>query len=320
MHPSDRKAITDGFISGLVAGTVVIVWFFVVDVIAGDSLHTPRAMAHALLGERSGASESQLVLLYTVLHYGVFASLGVLTAWILLKLHVAPSLLLGALFGLGVLDTVYYATLFVTSRNILTVLPPLHVLGANLVGGMVLMTVLHAFTRSPSRLGLAVLYDNDLIGRGLLTGVFGAGTVAMWFLMLDIAAANPFFTPAALGSVLFLGAASSADVQVSLGVVAGYTFLHLSAFGVVGIGLTWLAERLERAPSFWLLALLSLIVLEGLFLGTLGVLSHWVLGRIGWWAIGVGNISAVVVMGIWLWRTHPQLREQFVEKPVHTKV
>ena len=320
MHPSDRKAITDGFISGLVAGTVVIVWFFLVDMMAGDAFHTPLAMARLILGESSGASESQLVLLYTMLHYGVFAGLGVPTAWILYKLRVAPSLLLGALFGLGVLDAAYYMTLLVTSRNILTVLPPFHVLGANLVAGMVLMTVLHVFTRSPSRLGLAVLYDNDLIARGLLTGVLGAGAVALWFLVIDIVAANPFFTPAALGSVFFLGATSPADVQVSLGIIAGYTLLHLSAFGAVGIGLTWLTDRLERAPSFWMLAVLALIILEGLFVGTLEVLSHSVLGRIGWWAIGGGNLSAVVVMGAWLWRTHPRLREELVEKPVHTKV
>jgi hypothetical protein len=164
------------------------------------------------------------------------------------------------------------------------------------------------------------LYDNDLIARGLLTGVLGAGAVALWFLVIDIVATNPFFTPAALGSVFFLGAASPADVQVSLGIIAGYTLLHLSAFGAVGIGLTWLTDRLERAPSFWLLAVLALIVLEGLFVGTLEVLSHSVLGRIGWWAIGGGNLSAVVVMGAWLWRTHPRLREELVEKPVHTKV
>ena len=137
MHPSDRKAITEGFISGLVAGTVVIVWFFLVDVMAGDAFHTPLAMARIILGESSGASESQLVLLYTVLHYGVFAGLGVPTAWILFKLRVAPSLWLGALFGLGVLDAAYYMTLLFTSRNILTVLPPFHVLGANLVAGKI---------------------------------------------------------------------------------------------------------------------------------------------------------------------------------------
>jgi hypothetical protein len=320
MHPSDRRSIVDGFISGLAAGTVVIVWFFLVDVLAGDSLHTPRAMAEVIVGGPSGASESQLVLLYTVLHYAVFAGLGVITSWILFKLRVAPGLLLGALFGLGALNAVYYTILLVTSRNILTVLPPFHVLGANLAGGMVLMTVLHAFSRAPSRLGPALLYDNDLIARGLVTGVLGAGAVALWFLVIDIATASPFFTPAALGSVVFLGAASPEDVQVSLGVIAGYTFLHLTAFSAVGIGLTWMTERLERAPGFWLLALLSLIVVEALVLGILGVLSHWVLGRIGWWAIGVGNISAVVVMGTWLWRTHPQLRVQLGLNTLHTKI
>ena len=320
MQRQTRKALIDGAIGGFIAGTAVAAWFFLMDAVAGAPLHTPETLATVILGGDGGASTTQLVVLYTLLHYGVFTGLGAVTGLVLTNFQVAPSLLLGALFGLGVLNSVYYVTLLITSRNILTVLPPLQVLGANLAGGMLLMAALHFLGRSPARLGWAVLRDHDLLTQGMVTGALGAIATAFWFFLLDIVTGQPLFTPAALGSVVFLGASSAADVQLNLGVIAGYTILHLGLFGVVGIGLVWLTQRIEQAPGFWLLGLMALIVLEGLVLGTLGVTSHWVLGSLGWWAIGVGNLCAVVAMGAWLWYSHPKLRHQFQGMEIQTKV
>ncbi len=54
--------------------------------------------------------------------------------------------------------------------------------------------------------------------------------------------------------------------------------------------------------------------------GTLGVTGHWVLGSLRWWAIGVGNLFAVIAMGAWLWHSHPKLRHQFQGMEIQTKV
>jgi hypothetical protein len=260
--------------------------------------------------------------MYTLLHFGVFALLGLGAAHLLRALELAPSLLLGALFGIGVLDAVHYGALLLTGTGVLSVLPPEHVLPANLIGGLVLMAYLHRATHSETRLGPAALRDYPMGIKGMVTGLIGAGAVVIFFLVLDIWRNRPFYTPAALGSLLFVGASSPGEVQVSAAVVAAYTLLHLAAFTGLGIALEWSATRVERAPGMWLVTLLAFITLEALFLGTTGTLSGWVLGELGYWAIGLANLCAVAAMGTWIWVSHPRLRHELVEErgAVQTRV
>jgi hypothetical protein len=152
------------------------------------------------------------------------------------------------------------------------------------------------------------LRHRPLLAEGVITGAIGAGAVALWFLILDTLAGRPFFTPAALGSAVLLGAQSPADVHVTLGVVLAYTMLHVLAFLAVGVGVAWGARQLERAPSLWLVTLLAVIILEALFIGVLASLALWVLGAIGFWAVAIGNVVAVVAMGLRVWATRPELR------------
>ena len=92
MQRQTRKALIDGAIGGFVAGAAVATWFFLMDVVAGTPLYTPETMATVILGGDGGASTTQLVALYTILHYSVFTGLGALTGLVLTKLQVAPSL------------------------------------------------------------------------------------------------------------------------------------------------------------------------------------------------------------------------------------
>jgi hypothetical protein len=215
---------------------------------------------------------------------------------------------------------VYYGALLVPGAQVLTVLPVFHVLGANLAGGMLMMAYLHHAVHTEAPLGLAVLRGHPLVTKGMITGFIGGSAVALWFLIVDLVARSPFYTPAALGSALLFGATSPEEVHVDVAVIAAYTVVHFAAFVVVGITLVWSAKRLEETPGMWLMGLLTFIMLEGLFLGTVGSLGGWVLGRISWWAVGIGNLIAVLAMGNWVWATHPKLRHELLEKPVETRL
>lgn len=313
------NTLLHGAIAGISAGAVVALWFLVVDVSRGEIFGTPALLANTLVGN-VGPAGFRLVAMYTLLHFGVFALLGMAAAGLLRVIGLAPSLLLGALFGVAVFDSVHYGALLLTGTGVLSVLPPLHVLPANLLGGLVMMAYLHRATHAETRLGLAVLRDYPMGVKGLLTGLVGAGAVALWFLVLDIVRGRPFYTPGALGSLLFLGAASPAEVRVGAAVVAAYTVLHFAAFAAVGVVLEWSARRIERTPGLWLMALLAFITLEALFIGTVGNMSGWVLGDLGSWAIGVANLVAVAAMGSWVWASHPGLRRGLTERPVETRV
>lgn len=317
-HPAN--ALVHGAIGGVAAGAVVALWFLVVDLATAEAFHTPTVLVGAIFGDPNMPATFRMVATYTILHFGVFTLLGMATAWFLDVIGVSPGLLVGAVFGLGVLNSVYYGALLVTGARVLTVLPVLHVLGANLVGGMVMMVYLHHALHAEAPLGLGVLRGHPLLTKGVITGLIGGSAVALWFLIVDLLANSPFYTPAALGSAVLFGATSPAEVHVGVAVIAAYTVVHFAAFVVVGIALVWSAERLEETPGMWLMGLLAFIVLEGLFLGTMGSLGGWVLGTISWWAVGIGNLVAVLAMGKWVWATHPKLRHELLEKPVKTRV
>ncbi len=306
MQPSRSQTLVHGAIAGLLAGAIVALWFLVLDVATAEAFRTPVLLASALLG--AAAEPSVLLLLsYTVIHFAVFLALGVGAAAALRATGIAPGLLIGAVFGIAVLDGVHYGALLLTGTGVLAILPTGHVLAANLAGGMMMMAYLHRALGAGTPLGVRNVRLWPLLERGLITGAIGAGAVAIWMLVLDLVAGRALFTPAALGSVFFLGAESSAEVQVTFAVVAAYTVLHLAAFALVGIAFEWSAERVERAPGMWLVALLTLIVLEALFLGTAGVVGLWVLDALGLIAVASANLVAIVAMGAWIWRRHPRL-------------
>lgn len=320
MKPHTQDVIAHGEMGGLLAGLVVAVWFFVLDLASGAPFRTPITLAETLLGRDVAGASGRLVLAYTVVHFGVFVVLGVVTAALLRALRLAPGLLLGVVFGIGVLDAVYYAGLLITGANMTAALPAAHVVGSNALAGMVLMAYLHRAWGDVRPFGLAVLKGEPLLRAGLLTGLLGAASVALWFFALDIVMGRPFHTPAALGAVLLLGAEQAGDVSVGFGIVLLYTMVHLLAFWIVGTLFVLVAERIEQIPGLWLLAVMAFIVLEGVFVPVVALAGSWVLGTVAWWAILVGNVLAVLAMGWWVWRTHPRLRERLRDEQLQTAV
>jgi hypothetical protein len=232
----------------------------------------------------------------------------VATTWFLDSIEVDPGLIVGAIFGVGVLNAVHYAGLMVTGTNLLTVVPVRHVLAANLAGGMLMMAYLHRMFAAESPIGWNVLKRYPVLYDGLVTGVVGAAAVALWFFLIDVTTTTPFATPAALGSAVLLGAANAGEVQVRLGVILAYSFLHLGAFFAVGITFAWLVHRAKETSGFWLRGAAVFFLLEALFFGTVTIMSGWVLDELGWPVVLIANGLAVVAMGGWILRRHPELR------------
>jgi hypothetical protein len=311
--------VVDGAIGGMVAGVVVAAWFFGFDLASGQPFHTPRVLAAALLGHETTLATARFVAVYTLLHLGVFAVLGIGGAWVMKATGEVPRLLTGALFGVGALSATHYAGLLLLGVPVLTLLPPVQVLIANLLGGVAMMLYLHRATHEPVPFGPAMLKYHPILADGVITGAIGAAAIAVWFLVLDILAGHPFYTPAALGSALLLGAQTPADVQLTAGIIAAYTLVHLIAFFAVGVAVEWGARQLERFPTFWLVALLAVIVLDVLFVGIVGSLAMWVLGTVGLWSVVIGNLLSVAAMGYRVWLSRPELRERFAHVPEGTR-
>ena len=315
-----QAVIVQGVTGGILAGLVVALWFLVADAIAGQPFRTPALLAGALLHSQFPQPTFRLVAAYTVLHFGVFAALGVLMARVSAAFAAPHRLLLGVAFGLALQEVVFYAGLLFSGVSLLQLVPWPHVFGANIASGLALMSYLHYAERDPRPFGPASLREHPLLLRGLVTGLIGAAAVAVWFFGLDLTVGTPLRTPAALGSALLLGASGPATVPVTLGLVATYTVVHVAAFIVAGVVLVALAEQVERVPAMALLVVLAFIVMEALFVAILAVGADWVLGTLGWWSVAVGNLVAVGAMGWQVWRTHPGLRRRLLHEPMQVRV
>lgn len=314
MKRSLHAVLADGVVGGLLAGLVVALWFLVVDFVAGQPFHTPAVLAGALAGQDVVAPTFRLVAAYSLIHFGVFALLGVAMAAALTALGAPPRLLLGVVFGLVAQELVFYAGLSLSGASRVAVVPWPHVVAANVLSGFVLMAYLHRAARDQHPLGLAALKGHPLLAQGLVTGLIGAGTVALWFFALDVAAGQPLRTPAALGAALLFGASNVAAVQVNVGIVMAYTVVHVTAFAVAGIVFVAIAEQLERTPGLVLLVAMAMIVLEAVVVSAMALGAQWVLGALGVWEVVAANVLAVGAMGWYVWATHPLLQRRLREQ------
>jgi hypothetical protein len=113
--------------------------------------------------------------------------------------------------------------------------------------------------------------DVPWVSEGILAGVVGAATIALFFLALDFAEGRPFWTPNALGSFFFRGTLPEGNHAIEPALVAGYTLLHGAVFAAVGLMAAFellSGTRLPGSRLAWrglVLALLLFVGFEAVF-------------------------------------------------------
>lgn len=151
--------------------------------------------------------------------------------------------------------------------------------------------------------------QRSVLREGTVAGLLGAATVAAWFLVVDVARGSPLRVPSALGHILFHAAGIAGTEGRSAHVIA-YTIFHVVAFVAVGVLTAALLRLSERQPSVLAGALILFVVFEAGFYGITSLLAQsQSLGVPSWYMVLVGNGIASLVMGTYLWRAHPRLRE-----------
>lgn len=148
---------------------------------------------------------------------------------------------------------------------------------------------------------------------GLIAGVLGATSVAVWFFFIDLILRQPFATPYLLGRALLLRLGEEPVPGAQIAVVLGYTIFHFAAFIVVGVVAVAIVHRAVTEPSVLAGALILFVIFEVAFHSLLSMFgSIPVLGAIAWYNVAIGNLIAAVTMGTYIWRTHPELRGELV--------
>jgi uncharacterized membrane protein YphA (DoxX/SURF4 family) len=108
-----RPLVREGVIAGIIGATVIAIWFFFVDLIAGSALFTPTTLGRHMLSifgpVPADQSVALLVLLYTIFHYAAFIVLGLIAAMIVNLANREPSILLGFVVLFAATEVGFYA-------------------------------------------------------------------------------------------------------------------------------------------------------------------------------------------------------------------
>ena len=161
----------------------------------------------------------------------------------------------------------------------------------------------HADQRSAS------LPLDTLLKDGMIAGLVGALTIALWFLVIDTIAGRPLYTPTLLGTAFFHPEAdlsSPALLKASLDVAFQYSVFHWITFTVMGAVASF-CLRLAAGESHlgfgFLLFFALFVVFEfGFRFVRAGVFSQQV--DIAWPMVLIGNLLASAVIGAYLLLRH----------------
>ena len=149
----------------------------------------------------------------------------------------------------------------------------------------------------------------SLYQEGMIAGLLGAATIALWFLIVDTLNGRPLYTPTVLGTALFRRGAAVplADVLPDFEMVWMFTWVHGLAFAAIGGVAARLLGLAERHPSAGFGILLLFVVFEFGFIAAAMLFAEPVLHALAWPAVLVANMLAAAVMGGYFWLRHPSL-------------
>src|SRR4029079_8225363 len=110
-------------------------------------------------------------------------------------------------------------------------------------------------------------HPHPLLHDGIIAGLIGAAAIAVWFLIIDTIAGQPFRTPAALGNGLVdvFGPADATDSVLTFVLV--YTIFHFGAFMFVGLLAALIVHLAKREPSILLGFVVALVATASGFFG-----------------------------------------------------
>ena len=150
---------------------------------------------------------------------------------------------------------------------------------------------------------------HSTIREGVIAGGLGALAVALWFLLVDGISGRALHTPALLGAIVLRAPdpIAAAEGPNRLMLAALYTPIHFFLFALFGVLVVFLMHRASKQPSLLMLALILFAVFEGGFTGLVAMLAQTALGDLAWQQVAIGNLIAVIVMGVYMWRRHPDV-------------
>ncbi len=133
---------TEGVSAGVVGAAGVALWFFIVDLVAGQPLYTPGVLGKAMLSVLGHGIEHGVLFnaaAYTVFHVLAFIGVGTLASELLAVTRRIPQLAAGLLLFFAVFEVGFYFVAMALSRpDILGALAWYQILAANLLASFLM--------------------------------------------------------------------------------------------------------------------------------------------------------------------------------------
>ena len=147
-------------------------------------------------------------------------------------------------------------------------------------------------------------------------GLLGGGTVAVWFLLRDLLHGTPFVTPSILGQLLIFGNGQPDVTRADFQAAALYTFVHFLAFLLFAGTLAWLVRHAGRQPLIRFALMMLVVTFQFFFVVIVNSPAPAVRAIFPLWTVLTANLLASVVMGLYFWRRHPELRNVLRGEPL----
>ncbi len=310
------RILENGALAGLLGAAAVAAWFLVYDAARGHPFETPALLGAVLL---HGASNTQvpditwaLVLQYTALHVVAFEVFGIAAAALIVAAEREPGLSLALIVFFVGFEVFFIAVVMFHGPALLAALSWWSVLAGNLLATGVMLSFFFLRHRA---LGQALLGPwTGIVREGVVGGIIGAVTVAVWFIIYDIAKGRPLYTPALLGAALLKSVRNPAALHVSADVLLGYSILHGAAFVAFGVLAAALLAITEREPLLLLGVFVLFTCFEVFFFGLVMLLDEALVEALGWWTIFVANILAAAAMLAYFLARHRGLHGRLMER------
>ena len=306
--------IFDSIYSGAVGGSAVALFFLVVDLLDGRPLYTPAMMGSVLLYGAAVGDAAELkfdpIAYFTLAHMAAFVGLGAAITWLVheVELHSKhPIVVLFVLFL--IIELTFFLVAPLVIPGVIRELGLARVMTANVLaaGTMALFFVL---THRAGAWHKFKMNGPDFAFDSVYAGALGGSAVGLFFVVVDALDGQPLFTPALMGSVLFLGVAAEDVLRVELDAVAYFTIAHMAAFGVLGAAVTFLVHEVElhsRHPAVVLVVVFAII--ESGFLAGASLALPGVIARVGIIPIGIANaLAAFTIAAFLMWSHQPGRR------------
>jgi hypothetical protein len=153
----------------------------------------------------------------------------------------------------------------------------------------------------------------NLVYEAFYAAGLGGSIVALFFLLVDVAAGQALLTPTIMGSVLFLGVSAASVTQADLGMVAYYSGVHFVTFGLLGACVSFIVHEVElhaKHPANLLLLIFG--VFELAFFTAAATLLPGVLEYLGVVRVAVANLLAAGGIALFMVSTHrPDLWQEW---------